>query len=198
MSCRCGEEFCWDCLKPWTNHGWECTASVKDLEEVELVVNFGSARYNKYSKVSFSNFRARNGKNLTMARKLAEKAKRVENSHRFVFDSEAASSSRLVRSYIENGVSRHIETIFHFKYQAHFVLENIALAMAISKRKKMHKSLDEKIQLMEFIVGRMNEVLVEPAILTDERKLEQVEMLLKSGQKLIKIIHVLARANKKD
>ena len=198
MSCRCGNEFCWDCLKPWNSHGLECDSQAKDLEEVVLVTSIGNARYSKYSKVSLHNLLARNGKYFSVARELVQKAKRVENSHKLVSDSETSPSSRLVRSYVESSISTHIEMMFRFKYLAHFVLENTAAAMAVSKRKTTLKSLDKKIQKMEFIIGRINELILEPIMLSNEKNLEKAKMLLTNGERLIKRMHALVQLNRKD
>ena len=53
MMCSCGQDFCWDCLVPWNDHDWElCRTEFKELEEVELLVNYSSKRFEKYCKIA--------------------------------------------------------------------------------------------------------------------------------------------------
>jgi hypothetical protein len=52
MSCRCGREFCWDCLTPWEGHPFRCVEELKELEQVELSMGYGSARFDKYCQIA--------------------------------------------------------------------------------------------------------------------------------------------------
>jgi hypothetical protein len=182
MSCRCGNDFCWECLSPWDGHNWEkCDGSRKELEDVELAFDFGSARFRKYSKIAVDNFIERSGKRLFAFRRLTRRTKRV-------------------RKYPESSQETFFERIFHFKYLAHVVLENSAATLAVSKTRLMLKTLDKYMHRLDFIVERLNEIVRQPTVLFDEKNIENVELLLSQGEQLIRNIHgyTLARRNNRN
>jgi hypothetical protein len=140
----------------------------------------------------------RNGKKFFAFKHLAEKAKQVENAHEFVTQNPKTSTCKLVQNFIEKNIASMVEEVFRFKNVAHFVLENTAACVAITKKTKLVKSLDKNMEMLDFIIQRCNEVLLEPAVLLKEGKLEAVQELLKRGEELIWNIDRLVQANRKD
>ncbi len=198
MVCRCGSDFCWECLSPWDGHDWDnCDSSRKELEDVELTFDYGSARFNKYSKIALQNFIERSGKRLAVFRRLTNRAKQLNIINKLVSFDVETSANRRVRKYLENNVGTLLEQIFHFKYLAHLVLENSAATLAISKTKTMLKSLDKYMHRLDFIVQRLSEIFNQPEILSDEKNIENVKLLLFQGEQLIRNIHVYTRARRK-
>ena len=178
MSCRCGNDFCWECLSPWNNHDWnKCGERRIEVEDVELAFDLGSARFRKYSKIAVDNFIARSGKKLSAFRRLTKRAKSV-------------------RKFSENSQETCLERILHFKYLAHVVLENSAASLAVSKTKIMLKSLDKYMHRLHFIVQRLNEIAYHPTIRLDEKNIESAKFLLSQGDQLIRNIHGYTQAKK--
>ncbi len=91
-----------------------------------------------------------------------------------------------------------MEDVFRFKNTAHFVLENTAVYMAVAKTTKLVKSLDRNMELLDFIIQRCNEVLLEPVVLLKEEKPENVRELLKRGEEVIWNIDRLLQASRKE
>ena len=77
-------------------------------------------------------------------------------------------------------------------------MENTAVAMAVARRTKMLSRLDKDLQTLTFIVERFEEIILDPRILTDSYNLQKSVELLKSGQRLVKEIYKLVRANRKS
>jgi hypothetical protein len=198
MVCRCGSDFCWECLSPWDGHDWDnCDSSRKELEDVELTFDYGSARFNKYSKIALQNFIERSGTRLAVFRRLTKRAKQLNIINKLVSFDVETSANRRGRKYLENNLGTLLEQIFHFKYLAHLVLENSAATLAISKTKTMLKSLDKYMHRLDFIVQRLSEIFNQPEILSHEKNIENVKLLLFQGEQLIRNIHVYTRARRK-
>ena len=174
-----------------------CFKRKKEFEEIDLTVSVGSARCDRYCKMSLKHCLERVGKNFFVFKQLKDRAKKVESAHEFVMNNPNTSTCRFVRKYVEKNVSFVLEDVFHFKNLAHFVLENTATCVAVSKTTKLSKSLDRQMQFLEFIVQRCAEVISQPVLLFDEGNLESLEAFLKRGQKLIRNINGLVAANRK-
>lgn len=199
MLCRCGNDFCWECLNPWDGHNFDkCDERRKELEDVELAFDFGSARFNKYSKIALENFIERNGKRLVVFQRIAKRVQQLNGINKLVsFDLET-SANRRVKKYSGNSLGTFLEQIFHFKYLAHLVLENSAATLAITKTKYMVKSLDKHMGRLDFIVQRLNEIFNQPEILSDKKNMENVKLLLFQGEQLIRNIHAYTRARRNN
>lgn len=129
---------------------------------------------------------------------LVERAKHVENAHEFVSDDPNTSTGKFVKNCIEKNVASAVGDTFRFKNLAHFVLENTATYIAVTKTTKMVKSLGREMDVLQFIVRRCNEVLFKPAVLLKEGRLEALQELLKRGEDVIRIIDGLVKSNRKQ
>ena len=197
MLCHCGNSFCWECLSPWNDHDWDtCDERRKELEDVELAFDFGSTRFNKYSKIAIENVIERSRKKFAVFRRLTKRAKQLSGINKSIsFDLET-SASRRVKEYSKNSLGSLLEQILHFKYLAHMVLENSAAILAITATKKMLKSMDKSMSRLDFIVQRFNEVFDQPEILFDKNNIDNVKLLLFQGERLIKNVHACAQARR--
>ena len=99
---------------------------------------------------------------------------------------------------MEKNVASVVDDLFRFKNRAHFVLENTAVYVAITRATKLVKPLDRNMEILNFVVQRCSEVLLEPSLLLKEGRLETIQELLKQGQELIWNIDRLIKANRKE
>ena len=198
MLCRCGNDFCWECLSPWNDHNWDkCDESRKELEDVELVFDFGSVRFKKYSNIAVKNIIERSAKRLTAFRRLTKKAKQLSDNKLVSFGRDTSAKKR-IRKYCEKSIATCLENILHFKYLAHMVLENSAVSLAITKTKKMLRPLDMHMVRLDFIVQRLNEIFSHPEVLSDQKNVDDVKLLIFHGQKLIRNINSFAQARRNN
>lgn len=198
MACRCGNGFCWECLSPWDDHNWDtCDERRKELEDVELAFDFGSTRFNKYSKIAVENVIKRSRKKIAVFRRLTKETKQLSSINKSVSFSQETSANRRVKKYSENDLGNLLEQILHFKYLAHMVLENSAAILAITPTKNMLKSIDKSMSRLDFIVQRFSEILNQPEILLD-KNIDNVKLLLFQGEQLIKNIHAYAQARRNN
>ena len=199
MICHCGSDFCWECLTPWDGHNWDkCDESRKELEDVELAIDYGSVRFNRYSKIALENFLERSGKKLANFRRVVKRVKLLKNVDEFAPFGRETSAYRRLAKCTHNSVGIFLEQVLNFKFLAHLVLENTAAALAISKRKNLLKSVDKLMGRLNFIIGRLHEMATQPEILMRDINFQNAKLMLRQGEQLIRDISIYTRARRNN
>lgn len=200
MSCiMCKGEFCWACLGNWADHRWgaDCSKSVKQEEEVELVNHIGSMRFNKHLRVAIVNRVARAGPILYQKYSAVKKLEGALQSHDEVFESSphakgsiSSATCLLLSLYKSHKVSKYLKASADFKFQAHFVIEGVSILMAVSKTKSCHDKLRRLVSTLLFVVDRLEDMAISRKLYLEYDKMH-FKRLMKAGKECIDCIRKL-------
>ncbi|XP_022789392.1 uncharacterized protein LOC111329056 isoform X1 [Stylophora pistillata] len=192
----CEGEFCWTCLGPWNDKHWsaDCDQKFKEEEEVELVNDIGSTRFNANLRVAIVNRMARAG---PMLYKKYSAVKRLEEALHFheVFNSHCppvkrstpSSNNLLLSLYNSHHLPKYLKLSADFKFLAHFVVEGVSILMAVSKTKRRHNELKRLVSTLLFVAERL-EHLADKRKLCSQSDKVHFEMLLKAGKHCIECV----------
>lgn len=190
----CNGEFCWTCLGSWTSGHWsaDCNQKFKEEEEVELVNNIGSTRFNTNLRVAIANHIARAGPMLYKKYSAVKKLEGVLQSHDEVFDghllqvkrSTPSTTSSLLSLYNSHRIPKYLKMSADFKFQTHFVIEGVSVLMAVSKTKSGHDKLKKLISTLLFVADRLEDVANSRKLYSQTDKVH-FKMLMKAGKQCI-------------
>lgn len=201
MSCfMCKGEFCWTCLGNWASHRWgaDCSKSMKQEEEVELVNHIGSTRFNTHLRVAFVNRVARAGPILYQKYNAVKKLEEVLQSHDELFESSfrqakgsmSSATGLLLSLYNSHEVPKYLKASADFKFQAHFVVEGVSILMAVSKTKSCHEKLRRLVSTLLFVVDRLEDIANSRKLYSEYDKVH-FKRLMKAGKQCIDCIRKL-------
>lgn len=89
----------------------------------------------------------------------------------------------------ENNVANHLKEVFNFKFQAHLVLEGVAIRLSFSNETAYSKRLAMEFSRLLFIVERMDEILKDlNHCLVKKECLLKLKRFIKFGKKCILFI----------
>ena len=89
----------------------------------------------------------------------------------------------------ENKVADHLKQVFNFKFQAHLVLEGVAIRLSFSHGTAYPKKLAMEFSRLLFIVDRMDEILKDlNRCLVKKECLFKLKRFIKFGKKCILFI----------
>lgn len=198
MCAMCKGEFCWECLENWASHKWgsDCSKKSKQEEEVELINDIGSTRFNSHLRVAIANRIARAGpvmfKKYSVVKKLEDALKLhdgfMESGPRA--NALTSTSCMLLNQYNSHEVPKYLKASADFKFQAHFVIEGVSILMAVSKTKYCHDKLKNLIVTLLFVVDRLESMANGRQICADADKMN-FQRLLNAGKNCIDSIRKL-------
>ncbi|KAI0216471.1 hypothetical protein LSAT2_031512 [Lamellibrachia satsuma] len=166
MQCRCGFQFCWECLSAWQDHGpyLTCPTTHVKLTVLELDNTMDvqiSEWYFRLAKQHREASRLRTYNSLSVRitgfinrQKIITLNKRMRTRQR----SDQSQSIQQIDSKLHS-----LKTINKFIVQMHKFLESTCVLLAACDRKTRNRCLEQKVSLLEFLLKRMQEVLISPS-----------------------------------
>ena len=182
----CNEEFCWDCLEKWEDHGCECKAKVK-LNEVELATD--SKHWMTYEHFAVTSHMERS---ISVIRDILRKLDKLDKKIQFLekFSSnvkEKRAWSGSAKNNLNLDSVQELRQMFSLKFQASFALEGLAIVLSFSKNSP-NKRLVSAFERLVFIVERMDDMLQDANKCFRKETLERLKCLAKYGKECFLII----------
>ncbi|KAL9954848.1 hypothetical protein ACROYT_G042431 [Oculina patagonica] len=190
MTCiLCRNEFCWDCLQKWGYHH-ECKSLV-GLRKILLPKKFVHV---SYEHVAVTSRVARTASLICKIHRKLDKIEEGVNIYAECFPlkpdlKKTSHTEKRLKLLCENKVTNHLKEVFNFKFQAHLVLEGVAISLSFSNGTACSKKLAMEFSRLLFIVERMDEILKDlNHCLVKKESLSKLKSFVKFGKKCILLI----------
>lgn len=191
MTCiLCHNQYCWDCLQKW-GYPHKCGSRI-GLREIQLPRKFIHAV--SYEHVAVTSRVARTSNVICrIHRKLDKIEEGVKTySERFPLKPDLKKTSnteKQLKLLCENKITSHLKEVFNFKFQAHLVLEGVAISLSFSNGTACSKKLAMEFSRLLFIVERIDEILKDlNHCLTKKECLLKLESFVNFGKECILFI----------
>ena len=192
MTCiLCHNQFCWDCLQKW-GYPHKCSARV-GLRKVQLPRRFVYTP--SYEHVAVTSRVARTSNIICKIHRKLDKIGEGLNIYAECFPlkpdlKNTSHTEKRLKLLCENKlVTNQLKEVYNFKFQAHLVLEGVAIRLSFSNGTACTKKLAMEFSRLLFIVERMDEILKDlNHCLVKKECLFKLNSFVKFGKKCILFI----------
>lgn len=158
----CHTSFCWDCMTPWDVHGDKCKKKVTS-EEFDLTLDNQSNRFAKYMNMVKHHNLARHTplvshqkRHLQHLHENVRVYQSLDSTTRTSLQQRSKHNKGFMEDAVTNGAPEALDTLFQFKFEAHFTLEGAAKLAAMSK--KTEKQTRKTLHQLQFILERIEDL----------------------------------------
>ncbi|XP_078350805.1 uncharacterized protein LOC144635590 [Oculina patagonica] len=190
MTCiLCRNQFCWDCLQKW-GYPHKCKSRV-GLRKIQLPKKFVRVSYEHVAVTS------RFARTASLICKIHRKLDKIEEGLNIYAEcfplkpdlKKTSHTEKRLKLLCENKVTNHLKEVFNFKFQAHLVLEGVAISLSFSNDAACSKKLAVEFSRLLFIVERMDEILKDlNHCLVKKESLSKLKSFVRFGKKCILLI----------
>lgn len=164
MLCRCGFNFCWECLTAWKDHGpyLVCPRSHVPVTVVELDNAYELSTIESHIRLAIQHRSASTLRNYSpITKRITALMKRQQV---IVQNKRMRTHHQSIRSLSSQQINANLlslKTFNTFIVQMHTFLECTHVLLASCERKTRNQTLEKKVSLLEFLLSRMERLLDE-------------------------------------